>query len=252
MNIDERRQLILSHLMHHNILSVNKLISMIGESPATIRRDLTFLEKNGYVTRTHGYVNYIPPAIVNNIEISEGKISVAKAAANIIPENATIFLDSGVSSKALAMEITERNDLSVYTNSLSVANVLGSSKVTTYLTPGLLEGRQEALVGSDTEDYVSRLRFPILFLTTTGIRPDEGLACVTAAQANLKHTLIHSSEKVILLTEAAKFSIDSIRVFASFNEINTIITDSPINNPKMESVLKKNNITLIISNTSNI
>ncbi len=248
MNIDERRQLILSHLMDHNILSVNKLINTIGESPATIRRDLTFLEKNGYIVRTHGYVKYIPPPIIKNIEISAGKIRVAKAAASIIPRNETLFLDSGVSSKALAMEITERNDLSVYTNSLSVANVLATSNVATYLTSGFLEGRQEALVGPDTENYVSQFRFPMLFLTTTGIRPDEGLACVTASQANLKRTLIKVSEKVILLTEVSKFSIDSIRVFASFSEIDTIILDEPIPNSKIESILRKNNISIIVAN----
>jgi DeoR/GlpR family transcriptional regulator of sugar metabolism len=129
MNIDERRQLIISHVMNQKIVSVNKLISLVDESPATVRRDLTFLEANNYITRTRGYVKYIPPDIVNKIEISEGKIRVAKAAAKLIPENATIFLDSGVSSKVLAMQLTERTDLSVFTNSLSVANVLAPANV---------------------------------------------------------------------------------------------------------------------------
>ncbi len=247
MKIDERRQFIINHLMTENIVSVKKLISMVNESPATVRRDLAFLEENGYIVRTHGYAKYIPPAIVNNITLSEGKIRVAKAAASLIPENATIFLDSGVSSKALAMELTDRDDICVYTNSLSVANVLASSKVSTYLTCGFLEGRQEALVGSDTERYVRQLRFPLLFLTTTGIRPNQGLACVTAAQANLKSALIESAEKVVLLTEVYKFSIDSIRLFASFDEVDTIIVDEPLNNPEMEETLRNKNVELIIA-----
>lgn len=247
MNIDERRQFIINHLMNENIVSVNTLISLVKESPATVRRDLTFLEDNGYIVRSHGYAKYIPPAIVQNIEISEGKIRVAKAAATLIPENATIFLDSGVSSRALAMQITDRDDISVYTNSLSVANVLCSTNISTFLTCGFLEGRQEALVGPDAECYIRQLRFPMLFLTTTGIRPEQGLACITAAQANLKRALIESSEKIILLTEIGKFSIDSIRVFASFNEIDMVIVDEPLNNLSMEETLRKNNVTLIVS-----
>jgi len=247
MNIDERRQLIISHVMNQKIVSVNKLISLVDESPATVRRDLTFLEANNYITRTRGYVKYIPPDIVNKIEISEGKIRVAKAAAKLIPENATIFLDSGVSSKVLAMQLTERTDLSVFTNSLSVANVLAPANVPTNLICGFLEGRQEALVGPDAECYVRQFRFPILFLTTTGIRPNQGLACVTAVQANLKRALIESSDKVILLTEIGKFSIDSIRIFADFSLIDTVIVDEPLNNPAMEETLRENHVELIIS-----
>lgn len=247
MNIDERRQCIIAHLMEENIVSVNSLITMLNESPATIRRDLTFLEENGYISRTHGYAKYIPPAIVQSIEISEGKIRVAKAAAAMIPEGQTVFLDSGVSSRALAMQLTNRDDICVYTNSLSVANVLASTNVSTNLTCGYLEGRQEALVGPDAEAYVRQLRFPMLFLTTTGIRPDQGLACITAEQANLKRTLIESSEQVILLTEIKKFSIDSVRLFATFNQIDKVIVEEPLQNPAIEETLKRNHVELIIA-----
>lgn len=243
----ERRQFIINYLMSENIVPVSKLISMIDQSPATIRRDLAFLEKNGYIERSHGYVKYIPPAIVKNLEISEGKRRVAKVAASLIPKNATIFLDSGISTKALAMEITSRDDICVYTNSISVANVLAFSKVVTYLACGMLEGRQEALVGSDTEHFVRQHRFPILFLSTTGIRPNKGLACVTAEQANLKAALIESSEKVILLTEKYKFSIDSVRLFASFDQLDTIIVEEPLDDPEMEATLKANNVELLVA-----
>ena len=247
MNIDERRQCIIAHLMEENIVSVNSLITMLNESPATIRRDLTFLEENGYISRTHGYAKYIPPAIVQSIEISEGKIRVAKAAAAMIPDGQTVFLDSGVSSRALAMQLVNRDDICVYTNSLSVANVLASTNVSTNLTCGYLEGRQEALVGPDAEAYVRQLRFPMLFLTTTGIRPDQGLACITAEQANIKRALIESSEQVILLTEVKKFSIDSVRLFAAFNQIDKVIVDGPIQNSAMEETLKRNHVELVIA-----
>jgi DeoR/GlpR family transcriptional regulator of sugar metabolism len=57
---------------------------------------------------------------------------------------------------------------------------------------------------------------------------------VTAVQANLKRALIESSDKVILLTEIGKFSIDSIRIFADFSLIDTVIVDEPLNNPAMK------------------
>ena len=124
MNIDERRQVILNYLMEHESASVNSIISLLDESPATIRRDLTFLEANGVIVRSRGYAKYNQPAIVSNIHITDGKLAVAKAAVQLIPKGATIFMDSGASAVALAQQLTDREDLQIITNSLSVANVL--------------------------------------------------------------------------------------------------------------------------------
>ena len=94
-NMEQRRQKLMQYIKLHNTISVNKLIDLMDESPATIRRDLTFLAKNGIVTRTHGYVKYIHPDIVHKIEISPEKVAVAIKAAELIPQHDTIFLDSG-------------------------------------------------------------------------------------------------------------------------------------------------------------
>ena len=81
MNIDERRQVILNYLMEHESASVNSIISLLDESPATIRRDLTFLEANGVIVRSRGYAKYNQPAIVRNIHITDGKLAVAREGA---------------------------------------------------------------------------------------------------------------------------------------------------------------------------
>ena len=65
MNIEKRRQDIIHYLMKNGIVSVNHLIEIMKESPATIRRDLTFLEENGYISRSRGYAKYIQPDIVH-------------------------------------------------------------------------------------------------------------------------------------------------------------------------------------------
>lgn len=247
MNIDERRQGIINYLMNQNAVSVNQLISMMNESPATVRRDLTFLEENGYITRSRGYAKYIQPAIVQTIEITSDKVAVAKAAAALVPPNATICLDSGVSSLALAKELVNRSDISIYTNSISVLNIMCSTTIHTYCTCGYLEGRQEALLGSEAEDYIRGLHIPMTFLTTTGIRGSQGLVCVTAAQARMKRAFIESSERVILLAEAKKFKIDSLRVFATFDEIDTVIIERPLEDPEVEQFLRDSHTELIVA-----
>lgn len=248
MNIDERRQIILTYLMENESASVNSIIALFDESPATIRRDLVFLEENGVIVRSRGYAKYNQPAVVSNIHITDGKLAVAKAAATLIPPNATIFIDSGASAVALAQQLTDREDLQIITNSLSVANVLCSGKPSVYMTGGFLEGRQECLVGPDAEHFIQSIHVPLLFLTTTGIRRDQGLVCVTPAQATLKHIMVKSAERVIVLADAQKLATDSIRLFATFDEIDTLIIDEPVEDSAFTALLARMHVDLIVAN----
>lgn len=248
MNKDERRQIITKYLMENENVPVNSIIALLDESPATIRRDLTFLEANGVIVRSRGYAKYNQPAIVSNIHLTDGKIAVAKAAAKMIPKNCTVFIDSGASALALAQQIIDREDVQVITNSLSVANVLCSGKPSVYMTSGYLEGRQECLVGTDAEKYIQSFHVPLLFLTTTGIRKEHGLVCVTPAQATLKHIMIKAAERVIVLADTQKLVTDSIRLFATFDEIDVLIIDEPVNDPAFLSLLAQKHVELIIAN----
>lgn len=248
MNIDQRRQIILNYLMEHESASVNSIIDLLDESPATIRRDLTFLESNGVIIRSRGYAKYNQPPIVSNIHITDGKLAVAKTAVSLIPHGATILIDSGASAVALAQQLTDREDLQIITNSLSVANVLCTGKPSVYMTGGSLEGRQECLVGPDAEHYIQSIRVPLLFLTTTGIRKDQGLVCVTPSQATLKRIMVSSAERVVVLADSQKLATDSIRLFATFHEIDTLIIDEPVNDPTFTALLAQEHVELIVAN----
>ena len=52
----ERQKEILEILEHHKSISVNALAQMLYVSHPTVRRDLTLLEEQGKVHRTHGGV----------------------------------------------------------------------------------------------------------------------------------------------------------------------------------------------------
>jgi DeoR family transcriptional regulator of aga operon len=51
---DKRAKEILRLLLRHGKTAVDDLTSVLGASPASIRRDLTRLEEQGLVHRTHG------------------------------------------------------------------------------------------------------------------------------------------------------------------------------------------------------
>ena len=56
MSITNRQNEILEILNQRNYISVNELARMTFTSPSSIRRDLTYLQNNGLVKRSHGGV----------------------------------------------------------------------------------------------------------------------------------------------------------------------------------------------------
>ena len=89
---------------------------------------------------------------------------------------------------------------------------------------------------------------PLLFLTTTGIRKEQGLVCVTPAQATLKHIMVKSAERVVVLADAQKLATDSIRLFATFDEIDTLIIDEPVDDAAFLQLLAQKRVELIVAN----
>ena len=58
MRTEERRGRIITLLFENRMMKVADLIDQVGDSPSSIRRDLTFLEKNGTIERSFGYAKY--------------------------------------------------------------------------------------------------------------------------------------------------------------------------------------------------
>ena len=52
MDIDERRKAIIDYLQYHPNCNVNQIIALFNVTPATVRRDLTFLEQEGQIQST--------------------------------------------------------------------------------------------------------------------------------------------------------------------------------------------------------
>ena len=116
MRNDERRKQIVEIVMEEESIRVSDLIDRVDGSAATVRRDLTFLEQNGYILRKHGFVKYVQSEMVQSIEFSPEMLEIAKAAAKLVEDGDTIMLDSGFSTLALAYQLTSVNNLTVITN----------------------------------------------------------------------------------------------------------------------------------------
>src|SRR5438477_11752696 len=105
------------HSRHHEILeslqtgrpvTVNRLATRFGVTPATIRRDLDELQCAGRLERTHGGAVLSKPGRIEfqlrrrEEVMASAKKAIAQAAAKLISPGMTITLDTGTTTLEVA------------------------------------------------------------------------------------------------------------------------------------------------------
>ncbi|MFV0364608.1 MAG: DeoR/GlpR family DNA-binding transcription regulator [Suipraeoptans sp.] len=244
--MEERRQKIIEILTQRRSMKVQELIEELDGSPATIRRDLTYMEQNHIVTRSRGYVKIIKHESAASQHFTTENVVIGKAVADIIEDDSTVLVDSGSTALACAYQLVGKSDMTLVTNSVAVINAMSNVDIMVNVTGGYLNGPQEALLGPEAERYIEAIKVKYCVLGTTGTRLPEGLTCVTPFQASIKSCMIKAAEIVILAVDSSKFQKDALIQFGKFKDLNYVVTDKPLNNKEFEEYLEKNDVKLII------
>lgn len=245
MSLDERKQMILTLLSNEKAISMQELGKLLHYSQATLRRDVTVLEENGLLRRTHGMIhqvdvvqNIVPSAQDRSLVNSGVKRQIARRAAQLVQEQGTIILDSGTTTSMLAQELLDRH-LNIVTNSLEISILLSQSKSQVISCGGLLEPRHLCFVGPVAENFLSDIEASILFLGTSGVRGASGLTTSSPLQLNIKQAMIQSAKRRIVLFDPSKFNAACLFLFSDFSDIDTIITLQPAPDSEEERYLNE-------------
>lgn len=232
---EQRKQQILGLIKEKISVSVNELAQYFDVTTATIRTDLTELEKAGDVIRTHGGAilksDIAHEKFLNERENEDKKIKVAFKAVELIEEEDSILIDTGTSTAALA-RILANSDikrLRIFTNDFEIAKLLESkSEFDVNVLGGKIRKGFHYSYGGTATSELSKYKFDKLFLATSSLSFDNGLTTFHTETAHLKAEMINSATKKILLLDSTKFNKDSFAKFADLKDIDTVVVDSEI------------------------
>lgn len=231
----ERRNEIVELVNSIGKARVEDLASRFNVSSVTVRSDLSFLEKNGYIVRSHGAA--IPNSgLIAELSVhekrrhnSEGKALLGKAAAKLIEDGDTVILDSGTTTLEIARYLGNVEDVVVMTNGLDVAMELSSkTSVEVLMTGGVLRKKAMSFSGPKAESGLKNHRFDKVFLGVDGFDIKAGITTYSEQEASLNRLMCEVSDKVIAIADSSKFGKRSCHMIRAFNEIDTLITDSNI------------------------
>jgi DeoR/GlpR family transcriptional regulator of sugar metabolism len=205
-----RQNEILRRLRSTGSVSVAELAQSFGVSHETIRRDLKALAEFGQLEHVHGGAvlrsangSAHLPAVVENIE---GVTAIARAAAALVGEGASILLDSCPATIAVAHELAGRTGLTVCTNSLGLASLLSrvpGNRV--FMLGGEIDGENGATFGTDAVAAVGHFRVDIAFVGVAGFAEDGGATDASRELADLRGRMILTG-RAFIVADHGKFA----------------------------------------------
>lgn len=231
MTKEERHSEIMDNLLKQGSIQVTELANILQVSSVTIRKDLTDLEKEGKLYRSHGKAILINPFTNNRTEKEklnmDEKRLIGMEAAKLITPNDSIVLASGTTIHALARNIHPESRLTVVTASLQVAEDLAPlDTIDLIQLGGLVRHTSLSVVGKYAEMILSGFSFSKLFLGVDGIDLEFGISTTDMREAEINRAMMQTAQKTIVLADSTKFGRRGFAKISNIEDVDMIITDS--------------------------
>jgi len=226
----ERRQAILGRLEREGKVVASELVSALGVSEDTVRRDLRELAAAGLVQRVHG--GALPPTpaaatFAQRLEIAPvAKAHLAEAALPLLEGASVLLLDGGTTALELARRLPRDRACTVLTNAPPVAVALAAHpRAEVVLIGGRLLKDSQVAVGAPTVDALRQVRADVCVLGICSLHPELGVTATDCEEAHVKRAMVEASAEVLALATADKLHTAAPWVVAPLSDVTHLVTD---------------------------
>lgn len=210
--------------------SLEELCSSFGVSINTVRRDVLVLLQRGKIKKVYGGVSAIHqgeplPMSVRAGQNDKGKRIIGELAATLIPDNTSVFLDSGSTTPQILKHLSSKN-ITVVTHSLAVlyeASHYPNLKVINL--GGVYQPGTSSYVGISTVENLSQISVQTVLIAATGVSLRNGLTNTTFLEADIKRCITERAANIILMADHTKFDHEAVISFCPFEKLSAVVTD---------------------------
>lgn len=247
--MDERRERILEKLMSAGSVYVSDLAQDFSVTYETIRKDLAYLEEQGYLVKSHGGATLKQGGVENPFQVRErenieAKAALAKCALEMIPDGSSIILSTGSTVLELAKLLTRKSGLKVFTDSLPVAATLMNSNNQVFFFGGQLRSQSSSVAGGWTVSQIRQIKVDLCFFGTDGFSNLDGPSSPSSSDAFIDQEIIAHSEKRYVLADLSKFMRKSLYRVCGWEDIDALITNKGADRRAVESIETKTKVIL--------
>lgn len=205
----KRDSTILQIVTDQKRVEVAYLAERLGVSTVTMRKDLDALQEKGLILREHGYAMLANPNDVGGrlAYHYDEKLLIARRASELVPDGATIMVESGSCCALLARVLADtKKNLTIITNSAFIASyVRDSARVSCTLLGGTYQRDSQVMVGPLVRTCAQEFYVDRLFIGADGWIDGVGFTNADQMRADAVRSMAASASEVVVLTESEKF-----------------------------------------------
>ncbi|PJE79528.1 Glycerol-3-phosphate regulon repressor [invertebrate metagenome] len=227
-----RQERIVEMVQNKGFISTDELVSVFQVTPQTIRRDLNELDRQGLVLRHHGGASLMASSTENTDyqqrkqQLNEEKQAIAKRLATRIPDGASLFINIGTTTEAVAHHLLGHSRLKVITNNLHVAAILlKKSDFTVIIAGGEVRNRDGGIVSQATRDFINQFYVDYAIIGISGINTDGALLDYDYQEVRVAQAMTANAKHTLLAADHSKFGRNAMVRMGNLKHIDALFTD---------------------------
>ena len=231
MMFSARQAEIMALAKEHGRVLVDELAARFAVTPQTIRKDLNDLCDARALNRIHGGAVF--PNGNENVKYearrsmaANEKQAIGRAAADLIPDNSSLFINIGTTTEAVGDALVGHKELMVITNNINVANHLRVfPSIEVVIAGGVVRGSDGGIVGEAAVDFIRQFKVDFAVIGVSAIDEDGALLDFDFREVKVAQAIIANARHVILVSDASKFERTAPVRIGHISQVQTFITD---------------------------
>jgi len=236
---NERQNQILQMVEQKGEVQLQHLKDLFPEfSIMTLRRDLTFLESEGHLIRTHGgAVSAKKVSMISGEEDAysrraadniEAKIIIAQKAVSLVEKGRSIYFDAGSTVMCIAQILPDEN-YSLLTSGANIAlELLKKQRTSVVALGGQINRNTLSMSGPNAISLLDSINIDVAFMSSSGFSVDSGFTVSNAYECELKRKVVKRAKKVILVMDSSKIGKSMPFTYANLEDIDILISERPL------------------------
>jgi len=242
-------------IREHGSVQVDDLSAHLHVTPQTIRRDLNQLYDLKLVQRVRGGA-VIRDTVENvgygarKLLMADEKTAIARLAAEMIQDNASMFINLGTTTERVAEFLVDRQGILVITNNINVASTLWPSRgIEVMIASGRIRHADGGIVGTSTEEFIDKFKPDYAIIGCSAIDESGEFFDYDLREVRVTQTIIQQARSVILVTDSMKLNRRAPVKVATLTAIDIVITDPGISDEFLD-LCQQNNVEVKIAEPS--
>ncbi len=206
----QRYQIILDRVSEQPAVSIRELTKSLGVSRETVRKDIENLAQSNRLLQVRGGATRIltaeRPSQTRATTNREGKARIAAHVAAGISDGASLFIDNGSTTLAVALALAQqRQDLIIYTNDLKIAEIIAPAAREVTILGGRLDLAVGATFGLVTLEHLSHYRAEYALIGGGGVSARALFTDFSREAAEMRLRMMQQAEDALILVDSSKF-----------------------------------------------